>query len=409
MAVVQAQISGPNDQCPNLIFTDTTDYSSIQTIAQYKFIDYDLGTPAGPATDILLTIGTLPPLDADIVLNIEFSVDAGGDLVDALNKYNLLVDTINAANVGYQARLIQPDTLDFKTWVVELFSFDLAYQGAGLNPLYQMDTFTDFRTNFLGGETINLRNLAILQPDNTYADLGSISQIDSIQFLTSSYTVGETFTLSWCGTDLIYTVEDGLNSRSCVIDGIVSLISSQTDNLFSNVTAVADGNNITITSNIPGFALQISILYSVSPSNNFVTISTVTGNSSNMVPPGINISNELIFTPQSPGGLYKAQLLVLSGCDYNISEIEFYNWCYDKQQLDNCLIEKVQDSICKCGCCKDDLCDAASLYSKIQTINLMEELNYPGQSIQKVVDDANSMCDCLNCSSFSNSNDCGCG
>lgn len=390
------------DQCPDLLLQDTSDYSDQDVVGTYMFHDY-VGAGA-PAANTAFTLSSLTVNGVEVLgTTINISTDASQDLVDVLNDYNLTVDNINSFQSLVAARLIQPDPLDYQTWYIELYNYDTSYNGyvvastTTLTPLISNMTFV--------GQQISGRNLHLLLPDGeTYADLGATTQVDTITLVQSSYVVGETFTLSFCSTNLQYTVVEGITSASCIAVELTNLINAQTTGDWTRATATASGNTLIINSKIPGNPMYLAVSYTQVPVGDYITVATTTANIPSLDMVSLAVSNEITYTPQEDGGLYKLGLTAFTDatCTYQETELDFYNWCYDLINLECCLVDTIIGESSCCGsaspCYGTNAVQAADLYSKIGAIRIMETKGEPGDKIQCVVDSAKSICNQLSCS-----------
>jgi hypothetical protein len=408
--MIQAALGEVVDNCPNLEFGDITDYSDTQAIGTYSIHNYSSSTPAinteFTITDI--TIDSVNVLSTPVVV----LTDPSGNLFDPEGYYQTLIDTIEATQDVYRARLVKPTVGAYRTWYLELFVYGTGYDGLVLASVSQL---TPEMTNMSGGEDIDFRNISLYSPEGVYLDLGGVVQEDVMSFLQTNYTVGTVVTLTYCDDSIVYTVGED-STRDCVIKGIIALIDGVDEgNRFCSVCATQLGATIVFTAREPGVPFTITVGYSLSPVSDYFTIVGVVANQPTMSIPANTVSNTFTYAPEDRGGKYLVTLTIGQGCDVTSTRSEFFNWCFDRQSFDCCFISLIT----KTGCCegkKSDILSASNLRNIIRGIGYMQSNSFDPNDIQRIVDSGWSICEPLNCSgtmkvtsNTSGSGDCGCG
>jgi len=385
-----------SDQCPNLVFTDNTDYTDAKALGSYMIHNYLSGDPT-VSTAYSLTSITINAVEV-FGGAVNIATDAAGNIVDPDQRYQEIVAQVNSFQSTYVATFVQPDT-NYKTWYVQFEIFGAGHDGEVIAVVTAPAGLTPAITNMTGGEAIDVRNLSLLLPNGTYADLGGVSQVDTLTLVQGTYDTGETFVLDFCGSTIEYDIQEGENPSACVAQGIADLVNAQVDalNNFTRVTAEANGSVVTFTAKEPGVPNQITVGYSQAPPATYFNLATTTANSPTMVPPDFDVSNEVVYVPQEDGGTYKANLTVVQGCTYLEGANEFDNWCYNITQLTCCLADKFAKVGCDCNDCAENLSEASQLKGKIDSINILQTKNTATECIQEVVNSAKAMCDELSC------------
>lgn len=224
-------------------------------------------------------------------------------------------------------------------------------------------TFTD-TTDQTGITDVTTRNMVLIKPDGTYAQLGNaVAQVNVLTLNNSAYTIGQTFIFTWCSITFTVTVVTNRTDPTCVALDIASAFAAQTGNIFSKISATVNGNVVTLTMKEAGLPFTI-VITGTATSVSFVN---TVANVPNMdVYPSSN--NTVTYSPNESGGLYLVKLYVLESCTFNEFDGDFYNWCSDIQTL-NCCIAKKMLSLYSAPSCKTSQDDIHQLRDKLDSIN----------------------------------------
>ncbi len=394
MAVINLTLGKAVESCPKLTIADKTNYVSegFFPSAIFRFHDYSSGNPT------INTTYTFSNLEFDttnfttVTLSIE--VDGSGNIVNAESQYLAFVKLINDESSSINAELIKPDGTGFKDWYVRIFAYDGSVSG-GLTDIDATSGITPVTSNISIGSLIKARNISLYGPDGTALDLGSVKQVDNLTLSSSTYEVGKIFTVSFCGEDITYTVESD-NTAECVAKGIASAVNAVVDTsslFYKYVAATSAKGVVTFTSKEAGVPLDISFTYTGTED---AALTTATANISSMSVPSETASNEFGYKTIERGGKYTSVLTVVSGCDYNTTEDDFFSWCYDIDGFQCCFISLLSKKEC-CKNSKSVYDDASNIQNIIKAISVMKENNYTEAEIQSVVNLGHSICEPLKC------------
>ena len=261
-----------------------------------------------------------------------------------------------------------------------------------ITDLPEPTTLSPFLGVIQASKSISNRNITLILPDGTEADLGAVKQVDEITFSSIEYTEGQIFTLTFCNDTITYAVTDD-NDAECVAKGINELIQAEnSESYFTKyLTSSVVDNKIVLTAKSAGIPFNVTVSYDGTES---YSISNITGNVSNLTNTGFLQGDSVDYKYIERGGEYEFILTVLSECDYNHSSIKKLSWCYDKQKFDCCFINAIEKLKCKCK--KGS--NVCYIYNVKRSIEYMLDNNYSQEDIQKVVDLGWSLC----------TSDCGC-
>ena len=403
MAVLNLSLGEVVEDCPNVTIPDTTDYAEnlVFPYSQFKFHDY---TGANPTANETFSFSALVFGSYNFTtVNIDVETDGTGNLINAETQYIAFVADINAENDNIGAELIKPDGTGFKDWYVRIFSYDNSFAGLTTSITATSTTvgatITPLTSNISSANAVSVRTLTLYSPDGNIIDLNAVKQVDNLTLSENTYTVGETFTVDFCGNSVDYVVTSD-NSAECVAKGIAEAVSAVTgdSNLLKKYVKASYNNGVvTFTSTEAGVPLGINVTYTGSGTFGY---STVTDNVPSMGVPNSQNLNAVVYKTAERGGRYTAVLTVVSGCDYNVVTREFLSWCYDTTNFDCCFIKLLSKDEC-CSKKKTTLDDACTIQNVIKAIKIMKENNYADSEIQAVVDLGHSICSSSECN-------CGC-
>lgn len=394
MAVITVSLAEVTEDCPNLTITDNTDYTSngVYPFAQFRFHQYLAGLPTLNTT---FTFDTFVFGDYSFpTVTIDVETDGAGNIINAEAQYLALVDLLNAETPEVSAVFVKPSGTGFRDWYINLFTAD-ADQALLTTSVNSTAGITPVFNTISALAPVSTRNISLISPEGVYLDLGATAQIDELSLTSPSYTIGETFTISFCGEDLVYTVTED-NGAECVAKGISDLINAVTDTsslYFRYVLAEVRGTSVILTAKEPGVPMNISVVYTGAEA---ISYNTTTANSPSMSVPDNVVDDFITYEASERGGEYTATLTVVSGCDYNTSTRNFFSWCFDILQFDCCFVEFISKDSC-CSKEKDFKTNAAFIQNVIRAISVMREKKYSESDIQKVVNLGHSICTSCGC------------
>ena len=403
MGVLNLTLGSSVESCPNITIPDETNYAKegVFPSSSFKFHNYLSGNP---------TINTTFAFSAFVfgsysftTVSLSVSTDGTGNIIDPEVQYLAFVSLINEETSDIRAELVKPDGTSFKDWYVRVFSYDSTF-ASGTTSITSAAGITPVTSSISSVSTVTARNMSLYGPDGSVVDLGAVKQVDKITLNAASYEVGKTFIISFCGNSVSYDVESD-NTAECVAKGIAKAINDVTDTtslFYKYVTATSSSGVITLTAKEAGVPLNINVSFDgVSiPGFDWFTYSTVTGNTSSMSLPGETASNEVVYKAIEKGGEYTSVLTVVSGCDYNVDENDFFSWCYDIDNFECCFVSLLSKKEC-CKNSKNVYDDAATIQNVIKAISVMKKNNYEEAEIQQVVNLGHTICEPLKCN-------CGC-
>ena len=372
--------------------TDNTDYSSEQIIGSYTLYDY---TSTIPATNSEFET-TLISAGGTVIFNdfVSIHTDGLGNIHNAEEVYNHIVETVNEGSFDVKARLNKDNSTSFRAWKVEFYTFDQNLENAIVNVTSTLTP--NITTDLTGTNTITFRNLSIINPKESYEDVGGIAQVDTIKFNYPKYTIGETITLSFCEQNIIYdvTTED----VECIIPEIVNLINAGVDgDKWYTLEAKMVGNDeLVITQTNIGVPFSVSIAYSDNLSIDPFTLENTTPNTPSMTVPTLTSIDSYEFIETDRGGKYIVSLSIGSVCDYNTTTIEYYSWVFDKEQLDCCFNAKLIKDTC-CAKTTEQIINTSALRNVIYGISVAERESFDPTDIQKLINLGYDMCDGCGC------------
>ena len=393
MAVINLTLGAVN-QCPDIVFTDSTNYG-INGIYNYFTIKLADGTTPNTDSTIESILVAIIPNSAEILegRRVAYSTDGDGYVLGWREVYEYFVETINLNEDGFVATLVGDTKETAIVYVNCPEQFDGAIVTVGVTGavLYVKSNVSN-PTNL-----IQARNINITLPDGTQADLGAVAMEDVLTLPRQYYDVGSIFTFEFCGEEITYEVTED-NEADCVARGIVSALTSADNELFNKyITWILDANTITFKAKLSGVPFQLVPSYSIVSPTTYYTYTNKTANVSSMTVPVFDGTNTFTYTPQEVGGKYTATLTVVSDCDYNETTTEIFSWCYDLNSFECCLLNYVKSDSC-CGKCSKKIRSASHINALIKVIEIMIANNHSEHEIQKIVNLAWSVCEgCKGC------------
>lgn len=390
MAVINLSPLTLIQDCPNVnIKDDNQYYNTALSYGDFKFHDFVTEISSNESNTINgFKFGTFEFTG----VTIDIETDGSGNIINPEAQYNALVELLDSFSEDFKAILIKPSE-KYRQWYIRIYSTTTSYAGQSIDATIPVPkTLNPFLGVIEAAKSISDRNITLILPDGTEADLGATKQVDEIVFSSSEYTVGQIFTLTFCNDTITYTVTDD-NDAECVAKGINELIQAEnSESYFTKyLTSSVSDNKIILTANNAGVPFSVTVGYDGTES---YSISNVTGNVSNLTSTGFLQGDSVDYKYIERGGEYEFILTVLSECDYNQSSIKKLSWCYDKQQFDCCFINAIEKLKCKCK--KGS--NVCYIYNVKRSIEYMLDNNYSQEDIQKVVDLGWSLC----------TSDCGC-
>ena len=382
------------EDCPDITIPDLSNYTSglVFPYSDFKFHDYDSGNP---------TINTEFTLDTFVFgahaftgVSIVINTDGASNIINPEAQYIALTSALNAASgVNQEAVFVQPPDTGYRDWYIRIAAdISTGYAGQAVSVNVNVGMTPDFDT-ITSSVPVSVRNLTLLNRDGIPVDLGAVAQQDEL-VLSGVYTEGETFQLDFCNDIVTYEVTSD-NSDECVALGIEEAIAAKIGGLFSTYVEVSrESGVLTFDSKESGVPLQIDVTFSGSETFNH---STIIDNVPSMSTPGFTSVDEVVYETIERGGKYTAILTVVSECDYNVDNREFFSWCYDLSQLDCCFVSLVQGAACCCKS-KDRVRDASTIRNVMRSVDIMRDKGSSESDIQKVVDLGWSICEPLKCS-----------
>ena len=224
------------------VVKDTTDYSSEQFIGTYSLNDYTTNpspTPNSEFTTTIITVGSTV-MFSDYVA---YTTNGVGDVTDAEDAYNYIIEQANETQDIYKARLNKNGSESWRAWRLEFYSFDESTAG---NELAVTTTMTPLVQSVAGQNTITFRNLLVVNPQEDVMELGAIAQVDEIEFNYSYYPEGSTITLTFCSDTIVYNVVN--TDRDCIIADLIALLGVNDPNTnYYSLDAVKNSNSIILT------------------------------------------------------------------------------------------------------------------------------------------------------------------
>lgn len=401
MAVIQTLISPIVEATPKFTITDGTDYvtEGVAVSSKFMFHDYGSGLPTSNKSYNFSSI----IIDGNELLtggSFDIETDGAGNIINAEQQYIALLNIIQNANPTlFKARLVEPANTSYRFWYIEIYSYDVPISGSSVSVAAPTSTpgggtMTPSLEVPAGGLIPTARNLTLIAPDGSVIDLGAKAEVDELTLNQVAYTIGETFTISFCGEDVDFILDE--TKPNCVAEGIVAAINAITDptsKFYKYVSAAVSGNKVVFTSKEAGVPLQLSVAYT---GGSLFTFSTTVNNVPSMgIPDGIN-PDFIDYTPDAKGGKYTAILTVVDACDYNTNERVFYSWVYDIASFECCFLKIVQKS----GCCdskSDSKKNSCFIRSILRAIEKMKERGFDDADIQKVVNMGWSICGPCGC------------
>jgi predicted lactoylglutathione lyase len=165
------------------------------------------------------------------------------------------------------------------------------------------------------------------------------------------------------------------------------------------ISATSASGVVTLTAKEAGVPFTVNIFKTMNWEGSY-TYSNKTANVSSMSIPSETASNEVVYKAIEKGGKYTSVLTVVSGCDYNVDENDFFSWCYDIDNFECCFVSLLSKKEC-CKNSKNVYDDAAIIQNVIKAISVMKKNNYEEAEIQQVVNLGHTICEPLKCN-------CGC-
>lgn len=396
MAVINLNIGNVVEDCPNITIPDMSDYASANAFlfTDFRFHDYGGGLPAVNTT---FTFSDFKWGTVDFTgVSIQVQTDGAGNIINPEIQYRALANALNEQSTPQiDVEFVMPADTNYRDWYIRVSSdTDTGLVNQALDTTVSGGSITPVRTTSAAqSETISVRNLTLLDKDENPIDLGAVAQVDQL-ILSGSYTIGQTFTLNFCGDVVTYTVEDGETTAECVAAGIEAAVIAKTGGLFERYASVArDRAEITFTSKEAGVPLNIEVSYNGTES---FDSNTVTANVPSMAIPSYTNSDEVVYETAERGGLYTAILTVVSECDYNRATREFFSWCFDLAHFDCCFVDLMTSNNC---CCKKagKIKEASALRNIITATPIMIRKGESESKIQRVIDMGWSICQPLEC------------
>lgn len=398
MAVIQTLLSPIVESAEKFTIIDGTDYvtEGVAVSSKFMFHDYGVGLPTANTT---FTFSSLIVDGNQLLTGGSFAIktDGASNIIDAEIQYRALVDILDVANANFKARLVMPANTSYRFWYIEIYTFDVSVSGAAVSVTTPTmspggGTITPLLSAPVNGLTPTSRNITLIGPDGIVIDLGAVSQKVELVLTQSSYVIGQTWTVSFCGDSVTFTNDE--TKPNCVAEGIAAAINAVTttaNKFYKYVSAEAIGNKVVFTSKEAGVPLQLSVAYT---GGALFSLSTVVNNISSMsIPDGV-APDFIEYTPTAKGGKYTAILTVVDSCNYNTNERIFYSWVYDIASFECCFLKTVQD----CGCGKSESRNSSCfIRSIIRAIDKMKGRGFDDSDIQKVVNMGWSICGPCGC------------
>jgi len=382
------------------VVTDTTNYFSEQYIGVYALNDY-INNPTLTPNTVFST--TSIEVNGVVIFDdaIEYSSDSSGDITDPEQAYNYIVGKINEGDGTYKARLDKGDNPSWRTWRVEIYSFNPLTDNNAITVSTTGGNITPFTVNFIGTPSgITYRNLLVINPDDEVFDLGGVAQVDEITFNLANYTEGGVISVSFCEDIVNYTVVN--TDRDCIIADIVSLINvDDPTKRYYSLTAIKDENKIVITQESVGvpFSVSISGAEPIDITVDAYTVETTTPNVSTMSLPSNATENESVdIVEVDRGGKYIVSLSVGSVCDNGTNTVEYFSWVYDEIQLDCCFNSMISKKSC-CSSTTEQILKTSTLRNIIYGAEILQRDGGNPADIQSLYDLGWDSCESKPCCS----------
>jgi len=376
---------------PSLRLVDCTDYVSagVFSSSQFRFHDYLTGLP-----DLNSSIEYDNFNFGGISLSSSITVDTdgAGNIINPEDQYKALTDLLSGElPIGFSVQFINPFGTSYREWYILISTSDPAFNSqtnsVSINGGVSIPLLTDFTST---SSTIDSRNITIYGPDGCILDSDAVSQQERVNFESANYLEGDIITFSFCGSSESITLEND-TSRSCVINKIKEAVENSSLNLFSKYLSVSsDEEGLIVSAKIPGVPFNVSMS---SSGLGIFSTENVVGNVSNMILPSvISSENYLDRGFQEKGGKYTVLMTVVSECDYNEVEIEFFDWSYDIKNFECCFVSLMTPKDCCLS--KSSNKNASNLRNVIYSNEIMIRKNFSEHEIQCVIDFGWSICNC---------------
>lgn len=378
--------------------TDTTDYSSEQYIGTYALNDYTTNPSLTPNTVFKTTIINVAGTE---IFNsaIEYRSDGTGDIIDSEQAYNYIVEQINESGTQYKARLNKNGSTAWRTWRLEIYSFDVATDGHSIAVAVTGGNLIPLTTNFTGTPSgITFRNLLVLDPKGEVYDLGGTAQVTTIKFNYTSYLEGSIITLSFCNDSIVYTVVN--TDTDCIIADLIALLDTQDVNLaYYTINADKDGQSIVLTQTSVGVPFSVTISTDDTVVVDPFTVSETIANVPTMSLPTNATEGEVVEVEElDKGGKYTVSMTIGSVCDNGTTTQDYYSWVYDNIQLDCCFDKMATKETC-CAATTEQILKTSTLRNVIYGIEVAKRDNEDPAKIQSLYDLGWDSCDCNPCCS----------